>query len=193
LVQIDPFVQQDIIVTAKVGTMRRILPKIKKINCVFISALILFQASFVHAVDGAFLEIKEPQRAAEYIYRSAPKESLIGVQLIGAVQKPGLYYVPLNTDILKLITLAGGTDEADLANIVVRKVDPSGPGVYELDVKKLMKSSAETKSFKLAQDDFIYIPKKEPWISNDVSRTITLVSLVTSIVLTAVLIDKNSK
>lgn len=165
---------------------------LQKIQCALVSLLIFFQTSFVEAQNG-YLEIKEPQRAAEYIYRSAPKESLIGVQLIGAVQKPGLYYVPLNTDILKLITLAGGTDEADLANIVVRKIDPTSPGVYELDVKKLMKSSAETKSFKLAQDDFIYIPKKEPWISNDVSRTITLVSLVTSIVLTAVLIEKNSK
>ena len=56
-----------------------------------------------------------------------------------------------------------------------------------------MKSSAEIKAFKLAQDDFIYIPKKEPWISNDVSRTITLVSLLTSIVLTAVLIERNQR
>lgn len=169
--------------------MKRVLQKIK---CLLVSVLVFSQASLVHA-EGSYLEIKEPQRAAEYIYRSAPKESLIGVQLIGAVHKPGLYYVPLNTDILKLITLAGGTDDADLSNIVVRKIDPSQPGVYELDGQKLMKSSAETKAFKLAQDDFIYIPKKEPWISNDVSRTITLVSLVTSIVLTAVLIDKNSK
>ena len=189
-----PFTLQDILIQRdlseeKVGMMKRSLQKIK---CVSISVLIFFQASLLHAAEGTYLEIKEPQRAAEYIYRSAPKESLIGVQLIGAVHKPGLYYVPLNTDLLKLITLAGGTDEADLANIVVRKVDPSQPGVYEIDVQKLMKSSAETKSFKLAQDDFIYIPKKEPWISNDVSRTITLVSLVTSIVLTAVLIDKNS-
>jgi hypothetical protein len=164
----------------------------KKLKSILISLLILFQSVLVHA-EGSYFEIKEPQRAAEYIYRSSQKESLIGVQLIGAVQKPGLYYVPLNTDILKLITLAGGSDDADLSNVVVRKVDPSQTGVYELDVKKLMKSSAEIKQFKLAQDDFIYIPKKEPWISNDVSRTITIVSLITSIVLTSVLIEKNSK
>lgn len=164
----------------------------KKFKCVMISILFLLQTLSAHA-EGNYFEIKEPLRASEYIYRSLPKESLIGVQLIGAVQKPGLYYVPLNTDILKLITLAGGTDDGDLSNIIVRKIDPSQQGVYELDVKKLMKSSADAKPFKLAQDDFIYIPKKEPWISNDVSRTITLVSLVTSIVLTAVLIEKNSK
>ncbi len=163
--------------------------KIIRLGVVF---LLTIQTSVVSA-QGNYFEVKEPDRAAEYIYRSSPKESLIGVQLIGAVRKPGLYYIPTNTDILKLITLAGGTEEADLSNILVRKTDPSQNGVFELDVKKLMKSSADAKPFRLTQDDFVYIPKKEPWISNEVSRTITLVSLVTSIVLTAVLIDKNAK
>ena len=154
--------------------------------------LFLFPAQFAHA-QGNYFEAKEPPRAAEYIYRSSPKESLIGVQLIGAVKNPGLYYIPTNTDILKLITLAGGSEDADLANILVRKIDPSQTGVFELDVKKLMKSSADAKPFHLAQDDFVYIPKKEPWISNEVSRAITIVSLLTSIALTSVLIEKNSK
>jgi competence protein ComEA len=166
---------------------------LQKMMCWFLSASVVFQTGIARAAEPGYFEVKEPERASEFIYRSAPKESLIGVQLIGAIHKPGLYYVPLNTDILKLITLAGGTDDADLKNIVVRKVDPAQPGVYELDLNKLMKSPAEAKAFKLAQDDFIYIPKKEPWISNDVSRTITLVSLIATIVLTTVLIDKNSK
>jgi hypothetical protein len=163
----------------------------KRIHSLLVVFLFLIQSIYAYA-EGSYFEVKEPQRAAEYIYRSSPKESLIGVQLVGAVQKPGLYYVPLNTDILKLITLAGGTDEGSLDKVLVRKIDPAQAGVFELDIKKLMKSSADAKPFKLAQDDFVYIPKKEPWISNDVSRTITLVSLVTSIVLTAVLIEKNS-
>ncbi|MBC7421394.1 MAG: SLBB domain-containing protein [Bdellovibrio sp.] len=154
--------------------------------------LFLLQTQIAHA-EGNYFEVKEPQRASEYIYRSSPKESLIGVQLIGAVQKPGLYYIPTNTDILKLITLAGGTEDADLSNILVRKIDPTQSGVFELDVKKLMKSSADAKPFRLAQDDFVYIPKKEPWISNEVSRTITIVSLLTSIVLTSILIEKYAK
>ena len=55
-----------------------------------------------------------------------------------------------------------------------------------------MKSTGNVKPFKLAQDDFVYVPKREPWISNDVSKTITIVSLVATIVLTGVLIDKNT-
>ncbi len=139
-----------------------------------------------------FFEVKEPPRAAEYIYRSSPKESLIGVQLLGAVKNPGIYYVPPQTDILKLITLAGGSEDADLESVLVRKTDTSQQGVYELDLEKLMKKSADVKPFKLAQDDFVYVPRKEPWISNDVSRSITIISLLATIVLTSVLIEKNS-
>lgn len=140
-----------------------------------------------------FFEMKEPPRAAEFIYRSSPKESLIGVQLLGAVKNPGLYYIPPQTDLLKLVTLAGGSEDADLSSVLVRKTDNSQQGVYEVDLQKLMKSTSDIKPFKLAQDDFVYIPKKEPWISNDVSRSITIISLITSIVLTSVLIERNSK
>ena len=143
--------------------------------------------------ESSFFEVKEPPRASEFIYRSSQKESLIGVQLLGAVKNPGIYYVPPQTDLLKLVTLAAGTEDADLSAVLVRKVDSSQQGVYEVDLNKLMKSTSDIKPFKLAQDDFVYVPKKEPWISNVVSRSITIVSLITSIVLTSVLIERNSK
>jgi len=149
--------------------------------------------SSIARAESNFFEIKEPPRASEFIYRSSPKESLIGVQLLGAVKNPGIYYIPPQTDLLKLVTLAGGSEDADLSSVLVRKTDSSQNGVYEVDLNKLMKSTSEIKPFKLAQDDFVYIPKKEPWISNDVSRSITIVSLITTIILTSVLIEKNSK
>lgn len=153
-------------------------------------SILMSQNCFAQGVNN-FFEIKEPPRAAEYIFRSSPRETLIGVQLLGAVKNPGIYYIPPSTDLLKLITLAGGENEADLSEVIVRKTDPAQQGVYELDIKRLMKTT-DAKSFKLAQDDFIYIPKNEPWISHDVSKTITIVSLLATIVLTGVLINKNS-
>jgi len=172
--------------------MKNIFVSVQKliVTLLFFTSLIISSRGFAETA-ASFLEVKEPPRAAEYIYRSSPKESLIGVQLLGAVRNPGIYYIPSNTDVLKLLALAGGTEEADLSEILVRKTDPTQAGVYELDVKKLM-TTTTAKPFRLTQDDFVYIPKKEPWISNDVSKTITIVSLVATIVLTAVLIDKNS-
>lgn len=152
---------------------------------------VFFQAQVTQA-QTSFFEVKEPPRATEYIYRSSQKESLISVQLLGAVKNPGIYYIPPQTDLLKLVTLAGGAENADLTEVVVRKNDPSQKGVYELDLNKLMKSTTEVKPFKLAQDDFVYVPKKQPWISSDIAQSVTIVSLITSIILTSILIEKNS-
>lgn len=164
---------------------------LKKIICVTLAQL-LFLQSFSFAESSSYFEVKEPPRAAEYIFRSAPRETLIGVQLLGAVKNPGIYYIPPTTDLLKLLALAGGESDADLSEIIVRKTDPGQTGVYELDMQKLMKTTGG-KQFKLTQDDFIYVPRKEPWISSDVSKTVSILSLLATIVLTGVLIDKNSR
>ncbi|WP_374034010.1 SLBB domain-containing protein [Bdellovibrio bacteriovorus] len=159
----------------------------------------------VHAQElGLLSDIKPPAQASEYIFRSSPKESLISVQLLGAVYKPGIYYVPANTELLKLLTLAGGTTNGgDLSEVLVRKTEPRTwsdlnmkaiseyQGAYEVDAEKLIKYGGG-KNLKLGQDDFVYVPPRTPWISNEASRGITIVSIVLGIVLTAVLIDKNT-
>lgn len=153
---------------------------------------------------GLLNEIKPPQQTSEYIFRSSQKESLISVQLLGAVYKPGIYYIPSNTDLLKLITLAGGTTNGgDLSEVLVRKTEPQAwrnikskalneyQGAFEVDAEKVIKYGGY-KALQLQQDDFVYIPPRTPWISSDTSRNITVVSVILGIILTAVLIDKNA-
>jgi competence protein ComEA len=154
--------------------------------------------------SGLLGDIKSPQQASEYIYRSSPRESLISVQLLGAVHKPGIYYVPANTDLLKLLTLAGGnTDTGKLSEVLVRKTEPQSwlgmktnkaigeyQGAYEIDVEKILKYGGG-KGLKLQQDDFVYVPAKQPWISEDVSRTATVISVIVGIVLTSVIIQRD--
>lgn len=173
----------------------------------FMMALLMGVTASVsaHAQEyGLLNDIKPPQQSSEYIYRSSPKESLISVQLLGAVNKPGIYYVPANTDLLKLLTLAGGTSNGgDMSEILVRKMEPKTwaeikskavseyQGAYEIDAAKIIKYGG-ARNLKLAQDDFVYVPPRTPWISTEASRSITVVSVVLGIVLTALLIDKNS-
>ncbi|KYG66111.1 hypothetical protein AZI86_03340 [Bdellovibrio bacteriovorus] len=154
---------------------------------------------------GLLNDIKPPQQSAEYIYRSSPKESMINVQLLGAVGRPGIYYIPANTDLLKLITLAGGTTSGgDLGEILVRKMEPKTwanleskaineyQGAFEIDAEKLIKYGG-ARNLKLQQDDFIYVPPRTSWVSNETARGITVVSMILSIALTAILIDNNSR
>ncbi len=174
----------------------------------FIMALVFWItcAQSAHGQEyGLLSDIKPPQQSAEFIFRSSPKESLISVQLLGAVNKPGIYYIPANTDLLKLLTLAGGTTNGgDLSEVLVRKMEPKTwneikskavneyQGAYEVDAEKLIKYGG-ARNLKLQQDDFVYVPPRTPWISSEASRNITIVSIVLGIVLTAVLIDKNAE
>lgn len=147
------------------------------------------------------LEDIEVSGTAEYQYRTSNLDRLISVQLLGAVQRPGLYYIPAQTPLLKLLTLAGGfSNETAEDEILLRR--SQGPKLseldlefaelkgkaYEINIEKLLKNGS-TSSVNLAQDDVIYIPKKEPLISNDTYRTVTVISVVLTAVLTGLLID----
>lgn len=154
---------------------------------------------------GSIGDIKAPQQASEYMYRSTPKESLISVQLLGAVQKPGIYYVPSDTDLLKVLTLAGGsTNGGDISEVMVRKTEPQRwaqvrskaldehRGTYEVDVQRLIKQGGSDE-LRMNHDDLIYVPTKEALFSSETSKTVTMLSVVMSIALTGLLISKTSQ
>ena len=149
-------------------------------------------------------DIRPPQQSAEYIFRSSPRESMISVQLLGAVYKPGIYYVPANTDLLKLITLAGGsTSSGDLSEVLVRKTEPKTwsafelkavseyQGAFEVDAEKIIKYGG-ARHLRLQQDDFVYVPNRSSWVGPEARQGLTVLSVILGIALTAILIDKNS-
>jgi hypothetical protein len=145
------------------------------------------------------LEFKGPQQTAEYVFRNTPKDVLISVQLFGSVARPGLYYVPDDTDLMKLLTLSGGTlNSTELEEVIVRKgdqkawnslqfssIEKRNESTYQVDVDKLLRDETAVKPLKMNHQDFVYVPQKAPWISNDMSRVITLGSVILSAVLTS--------
>lgn len=180
------------------------MKKLVKLFMVFVTFWSSVSGANTLSELGSIGDIKAPAQASEYIYRSSPKESLISVQLLGAVQKPGIYYVPTNTDLVKVLTLAGGsTSGGDISDVMVRKNEPEKwakiqskaldehRGTYEVDVQELIKQGGGD-SLKLNHDDLIYVPPKEALVSPEASKTITLLSVVMSIALTGLLINKYS-
>lgn len=180
----------------------------KKITRLFICILFLLDRNCIAATSlndlASVGDVKMPQQASEYIFRSSPKESLISVQLLGAVQKPGIYYVPMNTDLLKLLTLAGGnTSGGDISNVMVRKTEPEKwanlassaldehRGTYSVDIQELIRYGGAG-ALKVAHDDLVYVPVRESLVSSEASKTVTIVSVAMSIVLTGLLIGKYS-
>ena len=83
-------------------------------------------------------------RAAQY-YLGAADELLVPVNIWGFVQRPGQYMVPNNTDLVSLLSFAGGpTEAAKISNIqIVRSNPPSDNTVIKVNVKKYLETADE--------------------------------------------------
>lgn len=138
---------------------------------------------------------------SEFVFESYPNQDLIPIRLLGAVKNAGLYHVPANMKLTTLLSLAGGTNnEADLENIVIGNdqqnvTSPSGQekASLNLNLEEVLKTGAKN-DYTLASNDIVLIKNKSPLISNDSFRIISIVSVVLTALLTAVIIkDKLDK
>lgn len=138
---------------------------------------------------------------SEFVFESYPNQELIPIRLLGAVKNAGLYHVPANMKLTTLLSLAGGTNnEADLENIVIGNdqqnvTAPNGEQKksLNLNLEDVLKNGAKN-DYTLASNDIVLIKHKEPLVSNDSFRLISIVSVILTTVLTAVIIhDKTNK
>ena len=149
-------------------------------------------------------EARASSTTSEYVFRSTSRGNLVPIQILGSIGKPGLYFVPPNTNFVKLLTMAGGPlSTADNESIIVKKSDRTWESMnfggikrdgsaFKVDLEHLLKRADHT-SLTMSPNDVVFIPNKEGWISQDVFRTISVVSLVMSIVLTGFLIEQKAK
>lgn len=84
---------------------------------------------------------QEQSRAAQYVLGSED-QVLMAVNVWGFVIKPGQYLVPYDTDLISLLSYAGGPrEEAKIKNIkVVRAGKDATAQVIDVDVKKFLES-----------------------------------------------------
>jgi len=102
-----------------------------------------------------FLQISTggPYYPEYYVFPSSD-QVLMEVQLWGHVSKPGLYQVPLKTDIIKLISLAGGPlPSADMKRVMILRKGEN----KNVDISKAL-NSADTKVY-LEPGDVVIVPQ----------------------------------
>ena len=80
-------------------------------------------------------------RAAQY-FLGTEDELLVPVNIWGFVQRPGQYMVPNNTDLISLISYAGGpTEHAKINKIRIVRNDPQlGTKVWIINVKQYLET-----------------------------------------------------
>ena len=94
---------------------------VPKKTCI-ITLYVLFFCMSVSAQES--VSIQNRNQVARY-YLGSDDELLIPVNIWGFVQRPGQYMIPNNTDLISLLSYAGGpTPDAKMSNIKIVRGDP---------------------------------------------------------------------
>ena len=102
--------------------------------------------------------IQLQNRGAQY-YIGAEDELLIKVNIWGFVKLPGQYLVPSDTDLISLISYAGGPlDQARISKVkLIRTLDAGHERVIEVNVKKFLETGNMSSNPQLMPNDTIII------------------------------------
>lgn len=142
--------------------MIRLINKLWIATFCIMFCIVFFSNSY--AQEGAILNFQN--RGAQYKIGS-DDELLIKVNIWGFVRSPGQYLVPRNTDLVSLISYAGGPAEsAKLTKIkIVRTFDLGGNGnngqpeekIIEYDIKKFLETGDMNFNPVLMPNDMVMI------------------------------------
>jgi len=171
----------------------------KKIILIFASFLALSSISFGQVKDyelGADRLSGRSNYNGGYFNYSEPLGVNIKVAVWGFVKYPGRYFVPINTTVTDLLSLAGGpTDDAHLDQLRIYRVTADGTNeLYQFDYDDLMwEDQLRLKKRyipELIAGDILVIPGSQrlylrDWISITLGVVSTLISLTTLLVVTA--------
>lgn len=106
--------------------------------------------------------IDETRSTVRYFYFARPGEATVQVSVWGTVPQPGIYEIPLGTDLERLLTMAGGTANEPRTEDVerqttVRLYRPRGGArelLYEASVEELLR---ETSRYPELQDEDVMV------------------------------------
>lgn len=140
------------------------------------------------------------QSSSEFIFESYPNQELIPIRLLGSIKNAGLYHIPSNMKLTTLLALAGGTTaEADIENIIIgndqqfiKTRDGTAQKSITINLEEILKNGANA-DYTLISNDIVLIKNKTPLIGNDSFRVISIISVLLTTVLTAVVIRDRTK
>lgn len=113
--------------------------KIKYTRLIILILLIILKVETLFAQQN--VQVQTLDRAAQYQLGSE-NDLLIPINIWGFVEKPGQYLVPMNTDLISLLSFAGGPREgAKITKIRIVSSDPSLMSkIQEINVKKFLET-----------------------------------------------------
>ncbi len=130
---------------------------------------------------------------AEYISGNQPGTVMMKVNLWGAVHRPGIHHIPAKSDIMSLVSYAGGPNShAILEEVTIKREMGQSRKLIRVDLKELLKGESHY-NVELAPNDIIVIPAKQPLVSRDTMAILGIISIVITSALAVSIIDRNGR
>jgi competence protein ComEA len=137
---------------------------------------------------------KPYQRADEFFSEDYQGEILVPVHLLGAVGRPGVYHLPKQTDIIRLLSLAGGTrSDANLEDISIKRRNGESEKLIEINLKDLVKDVGSHKPINLEANDVILVTPQSPAVSNNLVNVVGFAASLLGLVVSSIVIVNQLK
>jgi hypothetical protein len=134
---------------------------------------------------------KQIERGAQY-YIGDENQLMIRVNIWGRVQKPGQYFVPSDTDLITMISVAGGpADKSRIDNVKVVRINATGAEeVIEVNIKKFLKTGDRELIPDLQPEDTILVSGSMWYIFTSVVQVVSQLAIVANVYYLASLASK---
>ena len=125
----------------------------------------------------------------EYISGQEPGVVMMKVNLWGAVRRPGIHHIPVKTNLIELMSFAGGPNEnAILDEVIIKRNSGAEQKKIAVDLAEVIHTH-RTYDLLLKPDDIIVVPGAKPWVSQNMFMTAMIISVVASTALSIHLIN----
>ena len=158
-------------------------------------AVSLATASLSQNIESGFGSVLPQTSVASYYYVAKPGEMTMQVNIWGDVQKPGRYEVGTTTDLIQLLSFAGGpTREADLSQVRISRFVKSSEGILKQQVKVNLEDFFKTDeaTLPLFPGDAIFVDYTVRLNIRDLFTAIATAAFVTTAIATVLLYTQNN-
>lgn len=151
----------------------------------------LTTAAPVRAADDRPVTVpKHIETGAQY-FIGDENQLLMQVNVWGRVEKPGQYFVPSDTDLITLISVAGGpADKSRLDNVRVVRAGGEDSEVIQVNIKKFLKTGDRDLIPDLRPQDTIIVSGSMWYLFSSVISVVAQLAIVANVYYLASLANK---
>jgi hypothetical protein len=147
-----------------------------------------------HSLTADISKTSKYTRADEYYSEVYQGEILVPINLLGAVGRPGVYHIPKQTDIVRLLSLAGGTRaDANLEDVTIKRRSGETERTININLKQLVEERASSKPINLEANDIVLVTPHQPLISSNTLQTVGFISSLLGLVVSSIVIVNQLK